>query len=410
MGTLIYNELRKLFFKKKTWIIAIIFIIMSGIFIYGESDYIKRKAQWNDPKNLLSEAKDRKNYTEKQIKLLDEKVSKANDKDKEALKLQLKTLNNELQVSNDEILTLENEIKNPLTEEQKLDKKIDNLEKRMIGISKNEGYYYDLESEYKQLKYLKDHNMKLDDGEKLTAFNFINRYISGLGTLFLPLIIIALVGDIVAGECTPSTFKFLLIQPFSRKKVLLSKYITAIMASVAIILTIEGAVFLLVGGLSGFGNSNYPVLTGTKYAVDSSAIIKAGEVAYKQVENSTDIITMGKYTLNALGYNIIYIIACASVGFLVSALVNSSMTAMITSILSTVALFTIPQFSKSIMKMAMYLFTFHGNIEGILTGTIIPQTGNLNFTPTNGIIVLLFTSITCYILSHVVFTRKDFKI
>jgi len=410
MGALIYNELRKLFFKKKTWIVAIIFVIMSGIFIYGENDYIKRKAQWNDPKNLLGEAKDRKTYTEKQIKLLGEKIIKANDKDKEALKLQLKTLNNELQVSNDEIISLENEIKNPLTEEQKLGKRIENIEKNMIGVSKNESYYYHLESEYKQLKYLKDHNIKIDGGGKLTAFGFFKSYIPGLGTLFLPLIIIALVGDIVAGECTPSTFKFLLIQPFSRKKVLLSKYITAIIASIAIVLSIEGAAFLLVGGVSGFGDSNYPVLTGSRYAVDSSAVVKAGEIAYKQVENSTEIITMGKYTLNTMGYNIIYIIACASVGFLISALVNSSMTAMITSILSTVVLFTIPQFSKSIMKMAIYLFTFHGNIEAILTGTIIPQTGNLSFTPFNGIIVLLLTSIICYMLSNIVFIRKDFKI
>ena len=410
MGALIYNELRKIFFKKKTWIAAIILIIMSGIFIYGESDSIKRRAQWNDPKNLLSEAKDRKTYTEKQIKLLDEKINKANEKDGETLKLQLKTLNNELQVCNDEIITLEKEIKNPLTEEQKLDKRIENIERRMVAVSKNESYYYHLESEYKELKYLKDNNIKMDNGDKLTAFTFINRYISGLGTLFLPLIIIALVGDIVAGECTPSTFKFLLIQPFSRKKVLISKYVTAIIASIAIVLSIEGAVFLSIGAVNGFGDSNYPVLTGTKYSVDSTAVTKAGEVAYKQVENSTEIITMGKHTLNTMGYNIIYIIACASVGFLVSALANSSMTAMITSILSTVALFVIPQFSKAIMKMSMYLFTFHGNIEGILTGTTIPQTGNLSFTPYNGIIVLLITAIACYLISHIVFTRKDFKI
>ena len=55
--------------------------------------------------------------------------------------------------------------------------------------------------------------------------------------------------DIVSGECTPPTLKFHLVQPISRGKVILSKFIAVV---ITVVTMIGGLEALVVAGLSAF--------------------------------------------------------------------------------------------------------------------------------------------------------------
>ena len=58
--------------------------------------------------------------------------------------------------------------------------------------------------------------------------------------------------DIVSGESTPATLKFLLVQPISRAKVILSKFIAVVITVVAMIAGLEVAAYGVIGAFTGF--------------------------------------------------------------------------------------------------------------------------------------------------------------
>ena len=58
--------------------------------------------------------------------------------------------------------------------------------------------------------------------------------------------------DIVSGESTPATLKFLLVQPISRAKVILSKFIAVVITVVGMIAGLEVAAYGVIGAFTGF--------------------------------------------------------------------------------------------------------------------------------------------------------------
>ena len=76
-----------------------------------------------------------------------------------------------------------------------------------------------------------------------------------LGMAILVAGIAVFMSDIVSGECTPATLKFLLIQPVTRGKVLLSKFIAVTITVLTMILGAELVGFLFVNLTSNISTS-----------------------------------------------------------------------------------------------------------------------------------------------------------
>lgn len=405
MKELIYNEFRKMFLKKRIWVITIALFILSTTFIVVEFNRTNRIIEHQKPEYILKREISYQKNIEESIKELKEKTKL---EDKESLEVELKDLENQLKISKSKSLNIEIEIKSPLTPEEMLDKRIQNIERDMKSIPKNDSFYYKLINEYNELKYLKDHNMTITDNS-FTAIKFMNRYFSELGIIVIPLIIMIIVGDVVSGECTSGTFKFLLIQPVSRRKILFSKYIVSIVSSLAIVFSIELISFLFVGLVFSFGDINNTVFVGTRYIRDTSVMVN-GEYMLKQIENSTYAISMVKYIISMFGYDILVILACTSFGFLISTLINNSMISMIISMASIVIFSVINQIGLNLKMLSLFIFTTHGNVSDVLNGSIIGSTNNVKFTITNGIMALIGTTIICYLISQLVFVKKDFNV
>lgn len=215
--------------------------------------------------------------------------------------------------------------------------------------------------------------------------------------------------DIVSGECTPATLKFLLIQPVSRGKVLLSKFISIVLASLAMILSLEGIAFLVIGLLKGFGNSNYPMNYGTKYIFDLGNI-QNGANPLIEVANSASMISLSNFTLKAILLQCLFIVACCTFIFMISTLVKSSMISMAictgTLIGCSILNEALPQFRK----VSFLLFSSYGDSASLLDGSISVFFNKPNVTMQFGVIVMISWIVICYLISHLVFSKKDILI
>ena len=98
------------------------------------------------------------------------------------------------------------------------------------------------------------------------------------------------------GECTPATIKFLLVQPVSRAKVLLSKFIAIVLTVVSMICGVELAAFGIVGAFTGFDAAKMPVTSGQKYVINQEVLIKEGFKQLDLVAGSGYQTTMGDFS------------------------------------------------------------------------------------------------------------------
>ena len=103
--------------------------------------------------------------------------------------------------------------------------------------------YYQSRKEFFSAKYTLDNNIDLSNGGTDILTNFYSEY------LFIIIVMIfMIVGCIVSQEFSKGTIKQLLVRPYSRTKILLSKYITSI-ASIFIACFIMFVFQLIVGAL-----------------------------------------------------------------------------------------------------------------------------------------------------------------
>jgi len=158
----------------------------------------------------------------------------------------------------------------------------------------------------------------------------------------------------------------------------------------------------------GFGNANYPITTGTTYKWDLAKSIHGGHPLLA-VENSSHIITTGAFIVKMFLMQTLFLITCVSVGFMLSTVVKSSMVSISLGTVGVIAI-TILIEMPALSKLAQYFFTSYGRVGQVLTGEIVIGYQNPNITTTFGIATLIITSVVCYLISHIVFTKKDILI
>ena len=228
-----------------------------------------------------------------------------------------------------------------------------------------------------------------------------------LGMALLLCGIAVFMSDIVSGECTPATLKFLLVQPVTRGKVLLSKFISVTITVVAMILGGELIGFAFVNLTSKLGGASYPVNLGAQY---NKVINSEGVAELVKVVGSGHMGTNGELFVKAMLFQGLFIIAACSVVFLISTLIKSSMITMALSVVVTVFLSIGSQGIDSLKDVAHLIFVNYGDGISVLTGSSALAFNNPNMTVQNGIIVMIATIVISYTIAHINFKRKDILI
>lgn len=399
MVTLIRNEIIKLMQRRKTLVVTGLFILFVGFIAFASYKTSESMKEWNKPERRiqseqeniahLNQMKNDVNISEEEKLRLNEEIKQANLRIEEIKKEQSSG-------KKDWRVTLKKDIKQ--IEEKINNAHIDNEEKERLKI--------DLMTK----KYLLDKDIEPEyNSYDVTATKFIRDLFNILGVIFLAVGITIFSSDMVSGEYTPPTMKFLLTQPVSRGKILLSKFIALILSSSIIIVLIEIIAFLVVGLIFSFGNMDYPVAVGSRFVYDNAIANDMGQKVLKMVSGSTIIIPMWKYLIEMFLFQILFIIASAAFAFLLSTIVGSSMVSMAINIVLIIA-FTMFQSIPYVSKYVHYIFSTFGDPSMVLSGRIATQFNNPNITLGFVIGVLVIWTIVSYVISHVVFTKKDILI
>lgn len=413
MIVLIFNELKKLLTRKKTWVVVVGLILLIGVMVYDSYNSDKNYKFNNSLQGKLQIAKSNLEGLEKHEKDIDINGRLA-ENGKEKFKLDIQKQKEQLQ---QQIKSLEESIASgkELDWKEELKLNINNTEKEieMYKSQVNEVDKSIIESrtlELNKMKYLLDNNIKPIEEIEFNSYNFILRVISNLGSIFLAIGIMVFASDMVSGESTPPTLKFLLIQPVSRGKVLLSKFIAVTITSITLIISVELLYFLLVGLFKSFGDGNYPVISGVRWMFDNTVVLNDGTHPLVMVENSSQIITIKQHLIQALGLQVLAIAACCAVAFLISTVFKSSMTSMATSVVLIIGVNIIIAIAPFVRKKLQYIFLVYCQPTRILSGDLARGVMNPYITSEMGIGVLIVTILVCYLISHIIFIKKDILI
>lgn len=416
MLTLIRNEMKKLFSRKKTWVVVIGFVLLLGLLMFTSYREEQNSKKYSSPEFKIKNMQEAITFDNKQKDELQKKKDSAatTADDKKDIERELAKLETNIKDMEESIKELKSSSGKDTFWKTELKQQIESTEKMITNKDGN-----DMPQEYKereklnltQLKYFLANDIKPVKGYELLGFNFINKVVEFLGMIFLAMGIAIFISDMVSGECTPPTMKFLITQPVSRGKVLLSKFIAAVVSSVLLIVFIELVYFLIVGLIFGFGSSNYPVMVGTRFQFDMSSVNEQGVHPLTAIAGSTYIIPMWKFTIQIFLMQILFIITCVSFIFLISTLFKSSMVSMGVGSIIMIILFVVVNQIRSLGKIVPYLFTTYGNVVGVLQGEELAlRFQNPALTPSISIPVMIIWAIACYIIAHFVFTKKDILI
>ncbi len=404
--TLIKNELIKLMKKSKTWIVFSLFATFILITIFAQYRDDKNMRIWNSPERQLKMAQDNLKYYNEELE-----SNKETDVNPEYIAY----LQDAIENSREQIKNYEYIIKNGLDEEDwkiKLDQMIE-YSKQTIENYKNyddewsKRYLMQEQDNLEIYNYLRDNNIEPLYGWEYEAYNYMTSLMQFLGAGLLVCGIAVFMSDIVSGECTPATLKFLLVQPVTRGKVLLSKFIAVTLTVITMILGAELIGFVFVNLTSKLGGASYPVSLGAKY---NKIINSEGIAELVKVVGSGRIGSNLELFVKSMLFQGLFIVATCSVVFLISTLIKSSMVTMALSVVVTVFLTIASQLMVTIKDFAHLIFVNYADGISILTGSSALTFNNPNMTVQNGIIIMIATSVISYIIAHINFTRKDILI
>ena len=251
-----------------------------------------------------------------------------------------------------------------------------------------------------------DENMEPIELWEFNAINYGISFIRTIGMLILAAGIAVFMSDIVSGESTPPTLKFLLVQPISRAKVILSKFIAVTTTVILMIVGLEIITIGIIGVFTGFDAAKMPQRIHKLYEWNSTN----GVTELTEVANSGILTNRGMYLLESLGIQILFIVACCAFIFLISALFKSSMITMAISVMLCVGVTMLSEVSETIRKVSKYIFLSYGDSTSLVDGSIAQYYDSPDITIAFGIVVLVVTTVVCYLISQFVFSKKDILI
>lgn len=403
---LIKNELIKLLRKSKTWIVFGLFAVLIGITIFAQYKQDENIRMWNSPKKQLEMANDNLNYykNEKELNANSdanpEYVNYVNEQVvfyKEQVDMYMEILKKGVD---------ENAWKVQLNEEIRHTK--ENL-KHYENYEDEWSKRYKLETQERldMLLYYQENNIEPLYGWEYEGNNYIKSLMQFLGMAILLCGIAVFMSDIVSGECTPATLKFLLIQPVTRGKVLLSKFIAVTLTVITMIVGGEIIGFIFVSLTGKLNGNNYPVMIGKQY---EKIVGQGGFPELVAKVGSGHMGTNIELFSKAILFQVLFIVAACSVVFLISTLIKSSMITMAISVVITVFLTIGSQVISVLKNMSHLIFVNYADAIGVLTGSSSMMYSNANINVNTGVIVLVVTIVISYSIAHINFSKKDILI
>lgn len=406
--TLIKNELIKLLKKGKTWIVFGLFILFIGITVFSQYREDATTRQYMTIESKLESAKYNLDYINSEIEGLKEF--------KDANPAYVESLNASKAEAEEKIKTYEEMVAKGVTSEdlwkQELEENIANTESYLEETKDYDDewslqYREQSKAELEELKYLRDNNIRPLYNWEYQGYGYMKNISQFLGMAILLCGIAVFMSDIVSGECTPATLKFLLVQPVTRGKVLFSKFIAVVITVLTMILGSEILGFLFIKLTGTIDGGNYPITIGTLY---QTIINENGNATVSAISGTGQMVTNSEFLIRGLLFQALFIFTGCTVIFMISTLIKSSMITMALSVISTVFITIGTMNIAALRKLSHFIFVNYGDALGVFTGETVMMYQNSNMSIKTGIIVMVVTSVVAYTIAHINFSRKDILI
>ncbi len=234
-------------------------------------------------------------------------------------------------------------------------------------------------------KYIIENNVDLNEMNlRRVLENFFTEY-----GIFVIAILVMIAGTIVSEEFNKGTIKLLLVKPYSRTKILLSKFITSMLMIIFVVL-IMGIMQLFVGGvIFGFDSLSAPV------------------VEYNFNTNSLQEINVLVYFLIQFLAQLPMFILLATLAFALGTIFANSALAITISLLGYIAANIINQLAMSYnIKFLEYFVTMNWDLSQYLFGNLPNMEG---MTMSFSIITCIVYFLIMVIPTLIIFKKKNIK-
>ena len=245
-----------------------------------------------------------------------------------------------------------------------------------------------LQVSLKQQQYYLDHDINPSEPGAAT---FTRMFLENSIDLFIPLLIMIVASDLVSSENSQGTIKLLLTRPVKRWKILMSKYVTLLLAVSLIVAMTALLAYFLSGIVFGYHGWSAPTITGFN--------VNGGEVDISQVR----LVEQWKFLLMEMGLVWLVAVVVGTLSFMLSVLVRSTpagMGIMLAALISGAILSNM----VSSWESAKYFFMVNLKLTTYISGTAPPIEG---MTLSSSVITLLVWWAMALLVSFSVFTRKD---
>lgn len=407
--TLVKNELIKLFSRGKTWIVFGLFalIVIGTNVAFHFSD--KEMRYHNSPQGRIEDMDRSIGYMKESIERYEKELKsnpESNVKEHIAIeKENIKELEKNKKIEEEK---LKNGV-NPNQWKEDLSTEKNQLKERLKEKDVEDREKATIKNRLAEIESIEKLGMKPVESWEFSPFNNSISFMTLIGTMILVTGIAIFMSDIVSGESTPPTLKFLLVQPISRTKVIASKFTAVVLTVLSMIVGLEILAFGALGAMKGFDSGKMPVFLGQKYVLN----VTQNSYGWKElvpVENSAYLSNVSSYFLQSLGLQILFIIACCSFVFLISTLFKSSMITMAVAVIVSVATTMLTMNIGKLKDIAHLIFLNYGAAPSIVNGEIAYMYQNTNFSASLGITLMVITIIICPLLAALVFKKKDILI
>ena len=267
--TLVKNELIKVLKRGKTWVVFGLFALAMIGFIFIAKMEAKNMTYQQSPQGQIEMLNSSLDWKKDDLKH-NEEYLKEIENNNSVNTSEIEQIKESIKYTKEDIKSIENDIKEQekLLVKGKSDWKVtlkasnDNLKKNLEEAkltNSDKEYIYNLSSQIKKNNYFLDNNIEPIQDWGFYPSNIGIKIMKIFGMIMLAAGIAVFMSDIVSGECTPATLKFLLVQPISRSKVILSKFIAIVITVVGMICGLEVVAFGVIGAITGFDAAKMPI-------------------------------------------------------------------------------------------------------------------------------------------------------
>ena len=378
------------------------YVTEKNTYLYGAEKNDEQAEKINEQINELTkrlENDDWRYFANEELKSAEEKVKTLeNEKSNTEDKQRLETLEKEIAIAKIDLevakYRVDEDIKygydhmnTALMNYQEQSYLIVQTEKSNTDLTYQEKKDYNDAIENKEIsKYIIENHVDVEKANDLRGI--LTRFFNEFG-LFIIVIIVMIAGTIVSEEFNKGTIKLLLIKPYNRNKILLSKFITVLIITIFAIIVILGMELIVGGIVFGFESLQTPVIV---YNFDTNMIQEINIFTY-----------VGTQVIMVLPS----VILLATLSFALSTIFTNSPVAIALPLLGYMGVTVINQLAVQYnIEILKYFVTLNWDFTQYLYGGMPLMQG---LTPIFSAIICIAYFLIMTIPTFIIFKKKNIK-